>query len=199
MLFAFSRCSIAVVYCLIISEIFNGIFSRTLIDFFWCRHEYVEKIRWNHLPSCNFWSAGFFFNQVYYVLYITFQSGLLCIIYIIYILYIYHNIHHIIYTYIYTLLLFLLFYFNLNKVKLIFNSTLLKEFFTVVHMYMQLINYMLVIIHFLIAFKGDEVRVVTSYSFLLKFISHHLSFVHYRSNRQWQQRYAHWNVKRRFT
>ena len=119
--------------------------------------------------------------------------------YYIYIIYIYHNIPHIIYTYIYTLLLFLLFYFNLNKVKLIFNSTLLKEFFTVVHMYMQLINYMLVIIHFLIAFKGDEVRVVTSYSFLLKFISHHLSFVHYRSNRQWQQRYAHWNVKRCFT
>ena len=139
---------------------------------------------------------------------IFFQSGLLCIIYhisvrfimyyisyyiyIIYI-YIYHNIHY------HTLLLFLLFYFNLNKVKLIFNSTLLKKFFTVVHMCMQLINYMLVIIHFLIAFKGDEVRVVTSYSFLLKFISHHLSFVHYRSNRQWQQRYAHWNVKRRFT
>ena len=130
-----------------------------------------------------------YFNQVYYVLYILY----------IYYIYIIISIILYIHIYIYTLLLFLLFYFNLNKVKLIFNSTLLKEFFTVVHMYMQLINYMLVIIHFLIAFKGDEVRVVTSYSFLLKFISHHLSFVHYRSNRQWQQRYAHWNVKRRFT
>ena len=33
------------------------------------------------------------------------------------------------------LLLLLLYYFNLNKVKLFFNSTLFKKFFTVVHMY----------------------------------------------------------------
>ena len=61
-------------------------------------------------------------------------------IYIIYYniyIYIYYIIIYIIlYIYIYILLLLLLlYYFNLNKVKLFFNSTLFKKFFTVVHMY----------------------------------------------------------------
>ena len=49
LLFAFSRCSIVVVYYLIICKIFNGNFSGILTDFFWCRHMLVH-----HLPGCNF-------------------------------------------------------------------------------------------------------------------------------------------------